>query len=248
MLQTAEGIIPENRTAFGDNVTAIALAFGIMMALFVREKTGVGQAVDLNLLQMGMYQISFDVAGALVTRREYGEWKRRSRYEHPNALGGLYTTKDGRQLLLTVLQPDRYWSRFCQAVGREDLEHDPRFESFVPRRENHVILTKILEEMFLTKTFQEWNSILSGVIPYGPVNNLLEVINDPQAKANDFFVPIDHPTYGRIEVMANPVNLSKTPATIRMPAPELGQHTEEVLLEYGYTWEDIAQLKEQGVI
>jgi len=85
-------------------------------------------------------------------------------------------------------------------------------------------------------------------LPWSPQQNLPEVISDPQARANDFFVPFDHPTHGRIEVIANPITLSKTPATIRMPAPEFGQHTEEVLLEYGYTWEDIEQFKQQGVI
>ena len=74
------------------------------------------------------------------------------------------------------------------------------------------------------------------------------MIADPQARANDFFVPLEHPTYGRIEVVANPVELSKTPEMLRMPAPEFGQHTEEVLLEYGYTWEDIERFKQQGAI
>ncbi len=85
-------------------------------------------------------------------------------------------------------------------------------------------------------------------IPWSAVQNLPEVIADPQARANDFFVSYDHPTYGHMELVANPITLSKIPQTIRMPAPEFGQHTEEVLLEYGYTWEDIARFKEQGVI
>jgi len=233
--------------AFGDNVAALALAYGIMTALYVRERTGIGQEVDVALLHTGVYQLSFDIAGALVTGLDYEDWRLRSREDVPNALSAQYQTKDGRWLLLVVLQPDRYWSRFCQAIERPDLEHDPRFESFEPRIENHAALHHILEEVFLTKTLDEWKSRLRG-IPFAPFQNFLEVINDPQARANDFFVSFDHPTYGRIEVVANPIKLSKTPATIRMPAPEFGQHTEEVLLEYGYTWEDIAQFKAQGVI
>ncbi len=85
-------------------------------------------------------------------------------------------------------------------------------------------------------------------LPWASVQSLPEVISDPQARANDFFAAYDHPTYGRIEIVANPIKLSKTPATVRMPAPEFGQHTEEVLLEHGYTWEDIEQFKEEGVI
>lgn len=247
MLTPFETSGPGFRPAFGDNVAALALAFGIMTALFVRQRTGVGQEVDLTLFHTGIYQIGFDIAGALVTGQDFEEWRQRSRDDAPNALALPYQTKDGRRISLVVLQPDRYWSMFCQAIAREDLEHDPKFESFEPRRENATALIHILDEVFLTRTLDEWKPRLSG-IPFAPVQNLLEVINDPQARANDFFVSFDHPTYGRIEVIANPVKLSKTPATVRMPAPELGQHTEEVLLEYGYTWENIAQLKEEGVI
>ena len=159
----------------------------------------------------------------------------------------MYQTKDGRWLLICVLQPDRYWSRFCQAIERPDLEYDPRFESFEPRIENHVALYHILEEVFLTKTLDEWKSRLRG-IPFAPFQNFVEVINDPQARANDFFVPFDHPTYGRIEVVASPIKLSKTPATIRLPAPEFSQHTEEILLELGYNWGEISRLKDKNVI
>jgi hypothetical protein len=107
---------------------------------------------------------------------------------------------------------------------------------------------------FLLPTWQKcapekdgWNALAMFLEHYGFEQNLREVINDPQARANDCFVAFDHPTYGRIEVLANPVKLSKTPATIKM-APEFGQRTEEVLLEHGYSWEDISQLKQQGVI
>jgi len=106
-----------------------------------------------------------------------------------------------------------------------------------------------MKEAFQSRTLEEWRRRLSeAAIPHAPQQKLSEVINDPQARANDYFVPFDHPTYGRIEVIANPVNLSETPASIRMPAPEFSQHTEEILLELGYTWEDIAQFKEQGII
>ena len=275
---TAAGMAgPTFRPAFGDNLAGMALAFGVMTALYVRERTGVVQEVDLSLFHTGIYQISFDIAGALVTGQDYKDelMKRRQEQEEsvrklreemiaeaeaavarlsnlyresaPNPLALPYETKDGRRLVFLALQPDRYWARFCQAIEREDLEHDPRFESIERRAENSAALIAILDEVFLTKTLDEWKPHLAEV-PFAPAQTLLEVINDPQARANDFFVPFDHPTYGRIEVIANPVKLSETPAAIRMPAPEFGQHTEEVLLEYGYTWEDIARLKEQGVI
>jgi len=233
--------------AFGDSAAALALAYGVMMALFVRERTGVGQDVDVSLFHTGVYQLSFDIAGTLVTQRDCERLQ--SREDSPNPLSALYQTKDGRWLLLSILHPERYWSMFCRAIEREDLEHDPRFEPLEPMIENRAALMHILDEIFLSKTLDEWKPRLNEEgLPWSPVQNLPEVVNDPQARANDFFVSYDHPTYGRIEVVANPINLSKTPATVRTPAPEFGQHTEEVLLEYGYTWEDIAQLKENKVI
>ena len=254
------------RPAFGDNVTALALALGVMIALFVRERTGIGQEVDLALFHAGLYQISFDIAGALATGKDYDDWRDKpppemvaeaqaavaplAAFYRSNALNPLamsYPTRDGRAILFIALQPDRYWSRFCRAIEREDLEHDPRFNSFEARAENRAVLYPILDEVFLGKTLDEWKPRLAG-IPWAPYQTLHEAINDPQARANDFFVAYDHPTHGRIEGVANPVKLSKTPAAIRMAAPEFGQHTEEILLEYGYTWEDIAQLKQQSII
>jgi len=234
--------------AFGDNVTGLALAYGIMTALYARERSGLGQEIGLSLFQTAVFHLSFDIAATLFSGQDhYDDAKLLAREDIPNPLVGMYQTKDERWLLSMILQPDRYWSQFCQAIEREDLEHDPRFASFEARIENHAALFHILVEVFLSRTLEEWKGCLRG-IPFAPVQNFSEVINDPQARANDFFLPFDHPTYGRIQVIANPVNFSKTPAAIRMPAPQFSQHTEEVLLEYGYTWEDIGQLKEQGVI
>jgi len=222
--------------------------------------------VDIALFQTGIYVLSFDIAGALATGKDYGDWEAQPppemvaeatmatasilafyRAQAPNPLAMGYMTKDGRGILFVALQPDRYWSRFCQAIEREDLENDPRFNSFQARMENRGVLYPILDEIFMSRTYDEWKPRLVG-IPFATRQNLVEVINDPQARINNYFVPLDHPTYGRIEVVASPINLSETPATIRTPGPEFGQHTEEVLLELGYTWENIALLKEQSII
>ena len=276
-LYTVTGMSPAvDGGAFGDNVAGLGLAFGIMMALYVRERTGIGQEVDTSLFHTGIYQISFFIAGALTTGLDLMDWrmpvadeetmKRREqllaglasairpirdffREGAPNPLVLPYETKDARWLLLSILQPDRYWSRVCQALEREDLEHDPRFATFQPRIDNHVALLHILDETFLNRTLEEWKPRLAQAgIPFAPFQNFLEVVNDPQARANNFFVPVDHPSYGRIEAISNPVNLSQTPSSIRLPAPEFSQHTEEVLLDLGYSWEDIGQFKQQGII
>ncbi len=267
------------RPGFVDTSAALALFAGVMMALYVREQTGVGQEVELSLFNMGIYHLTFDISGALVTGRDIKDEppiqqipqdeetvKRRkqaiaeaqaafarlsdlNRQASPNPLALSYTTKDDREVLLGGLRSDRYWSRMCQALGRPDLEHDPRFASHELRTENRLALYEIVKDIFLSRTLEEWKQRLSEAgIPYGPRQKLSEVINDPQARANDYFIPFDHPTYGPIEVITNPIHLSETPASIRMPAPEFSQHTEEILLELGYTWEDIAQFKEARMI
>ncbi|MBL7166163.1 MAG: CoA transferase [Dehalococcoidales bacterium] len=254
------------RPAFGDNIAALVLAYGIMLALFQRERTGVGQEVDVSLLHTGLYQLGFDIAGALVTGLDYADWRaeppaelveqaraamtpiaafHRSRSNNP--LVGAYITSDARVIVIVALQPDRYWGRVCRAIGREDMVDDSRYSTFEGRAEHCGELQQVLTDAFINKTLDEWKVLLAGV-PFAAYQSLREAANDPQARANGFFVSCEHPTQGPIDVIASPVKLGESPATYRMPAPEFGQHTEEVLLEYGYDWDDIIRFKEQGVI
>jgi crotonobetainyl-CoA:carnitine CoA-transferase CaiB-like acyl-CoA transferase len=254
------------RPAMGDNVAGLALAYGIAQALYVREKTGLGQAVDVSLLHTGLYQMSFDVSGALITGKDVKDWREEPAPElvqqsmaaiaqimafyaakTKSPLTGMYLTKDLRSLLFIVLQPDRYWEKFCKAVGREDLAQNPKYQTTEGRAEDVAELRLTFAGVFLTKTLAEWIPLLDG-IPYAPNQTLLEAVQDIQARESGCFVSYEHPERGLIEQLANPVMMSKTPATVRMPAPEFGQHTEEVLLEYGYTWEDITSFQEDGTI
>ncbi len=267
---------PAPRAAFGDNVAGLGLAFGVMTALYARDRIGVGQEVDISLLQTGTYQLTFDMASALTTGQDEQEYRLQAfegteedkqrldelmaetqaalkrlgdfyRERLPNPMANNYETKDGKSIRFAALQADRYWAKFCKLIGREDLEQDPRYATMEARTENCKELYHIFRETFLSKTLAEWKPLISD-LPASPIQTLVDVVNDPQARANNFFLPYDHPSYGRIEILANLVNLSKTPATVRLPAPEFSQHTEEVLLEAGYTCEDISRLKEQGVI
>ena len=159
----------------------------------------------------------------------------------------MYMTKDMRSLIFVILQPDRYWVRFCNAVGRPDLAENPKYQTIEGRAEDVAELRQIFTEIFVTKTLDEWRPSLAG-LPYAPNQSLIEAVTDPQARASGCFVAYDHPTQGRIEQLANPVMMSKTPSSVRMAAPEFGQHTEEVLVEYGFSWEDIARFKDEGAI
>ena len=129
------------------------------------------------------------------------------------------------------------------------MEKAPRFSSHQKRIENSAKLVSILDEVLLTKTRDEWGKLFdeNGVL-WGPVLSNAEVIADPQVWENECFVDVDHPVVGRMKLIASPAVFSKTLATVRTAAPELGQHTEEVLIEVGYSWEDIALLKDQGAI
>ena len=133
-------------------------------------------------------------------------------------LAASYYTKDGRVIGLCIIQTDLYWSKFCQAIERLDLEHDPRFDSHYNRLSNRGSLVHILDEVFSTRTLEEWKTRL-GEIPFAPLQNMSEVANDPQAEANNYFVKVDHPLYGNLRVIANPLNFGETPATYRIPAP-----------------------------
>jgi len=217
------------RPAFGDNLGGLMLAFGIMTALFVRERTGIGQTVDMSLFGLGVFQMSFDISGALIEKREFEDWKPKGREDSMNPLVGIFPTKDGRTFVLMCLVPNPYWPKVCEALDREDLIDDPRFNTFDSRAKNRMELYGIFDEAFMKRTLNELKPRFAD-IPSAPIQNLLEVINDPHARANDFYVPLDHPAYGPIEVIAPPVKFSKTPATVRTAAPEFGQHTEEVLL------------------
>jgi crotonobetainyl-CoA:carnitine CoA-transferase CaiB-like acyl-CoA transferase len=274
---TVPGMFPPSpRPAFGDNVAGLGLAFGVMMALYSRDRTGVGQEVDTSLFASAIYQLTFDAAGALATRQDEYEYRaqvfegteeeRRQRDELmaearaalkrladfqreriPSAMSNAYETKDGRSLRVNALQSDRYWAKFCKLLGRPDLEADPKFSSKDARADNRKELYHIFREAFLTRTLDEWRPLVSD-LPASPFQSMIDVIDDPQARANDFFLPYDHPVYGPMEIMASPVNLSGTPATIRSPAPEFSQDTEELLLAAGYTRDDIARFRERGVI
>ena len=129
------------------------------------------------------------------------------------------------------------------------MENDPRFKPEILGYEDCLALFHALEETFLTKTLEEWKPRLNEVgFPWSPVQTLPEVVRDPQARANNFFIPLDHPTHGRMEIIANPAKLSKIEEVPKKAAPQFNEHTEEILYELGYAKDDVARLKQHNVI
>jgi len=148
-----------------------------------------------------------------------------------------------------MLQTDRWWADVCKAIGREDLISDARFDTHEKRCSNSQEAIAILDEVFATKTREEWAQIFDEYqFAWAPQSYTTEVISDPQALANNYFPEVEHASGKRVRFVAAPFQLTKTPLRIRSTAPALGQHTEETLLGLGYTQEKIQELRSQGVI
>ena len=235
---------PAQRGGMGDRTAAPHVVAGVLAALLHREKTGKGQELEFSLYHSAVWTLAVDIQSALAGTSPNKD----DRTKAQNPLWNSYRAKGDRWLQLGMTQSDVYWPNVCRAIDRPELENDPRFAGMNVRRENCQELIRIMDEVFASRTREEWERGLreQGCI-YGRIQTPDEVIVDPQALANDFFVDLNHPD-GRMNVVASPVKFRQNPATVRGPAPEIGQNTEEIFLELGYGWEDIAGLKEQNVI
>ena len=240
-----EGPPPTQRPAMGDHPAGLALAGAVAAALYHRERTGQGQEVHLSLFHAGMWMMATDIQTCLITGLGAAPTGRLV----PNALWNHYKAKDEKWFHLVMLQADRYWSGFCAALERPDLEHDERYADIFVRAQHGAELIAVLDEIFATRTRAEWAERFDRhQLVWGPVQSITDVVADPQARALDAFATVQHRSGDAIEIVRSPVDFGATPASVRHGAPELGEHTEAVLLEYGYSWDDIAKLKEQGAI
>lgn len=246
LLREPETSPPGMRPAFGDHMSSGFLAAAILGALWHRERNGVAQKVHVSLYHCGIWQLGTDIQVSLISGKDI---PKTTRSAPGNPLTNHYKTKDGRWIVLAMPQSDRYWPEFCKAIDKEDLALDSRYRSHQLRLQNIVPLVSLLDKILATRTYAEWKETLdkSGCV-FGLIQTTSEVVSDPQAWANDMFTSIEHPTAGKIKLITAPGKFSKTPGMPRTAAPELGQHTEEILLEIGYTWDDLARLKEEQVI
>ena len=219
-------------------------AYGILTAYIHRLKTGKGQEVDASLIESGIAYTFWESASYFNTGQV------------PEPLGSAHRlsapyqalrTADGHMNLGAANQ--RTWEAFCRAVGLEELLNDERFTTNTDRKAREVELAALLEETLRTQPTSYWVDLLEEAgVPAGPIYNLAQVYNDPHVQARNMIVELEDPHLGTIKHIGVPVKLSDTPGTIRHRAPDLGEHSREVLLEAGYTPNEVENFVEHGVV
>jgi crotonobetainyl-CoA:carnitine CoA-transferase CaiB-like acyl-CoA transferase len=235
------------RAAFGDSIGAMTIAGGIAGALFRRERHGVPSVVDVSLLSTAMWVLAPDIVASKLVEPGKG-MPSFSRSQAPNPLANSYKTGDGRWLLLMMLQPDRYWADFCRHLERPDLIEDARFADGASRFQNREACVAELDREFAKHTLKEWFERFASLEgPWAPMQSASELHDDPQTRANGY-LPEMQVGDRQIQVVASPVQFDETPLGDVAPSPEMGQHTEEVLLELGLSWDDISRYKQAKAI
>jgi crotonobetainyl-CoA:carnitine CoA-transferase CaiB-like acyl-CoA transferase len=231
--------------SIADITAGMYAAFGIVTALHARQRTGRGQFIDVSMLE-GQLGILSGMIGAFVADRIV-----------PKPMGTAYSALLPYQTFRTRTRDiaigigsDKLWHTFCPLVARADLADDPRFVTNAARSANRAALVAALQDAFLGKSYEEWESILLPAgIPVGAINSLDQAVAHPQVRARRAIVEHSHPIAGVVETVAPPVRMSETPGSIRRPAPLLGQHTDDVLRNrLGMGDGEIARLREARVI
>jgi crotonobetainyl-CoA:carnitine CoA-transferase CaiB-like acyl-CoA transferase len=230
----------------GDLNGGVSLAGAVAAALYKRERTGEAQQVDVSLYHVGLWMMSQSVTGAPVGLGVEGDAE--SREDAANPVVNCYRTSDDRWIWLCFLQADRWWPDFCQHIERPDLIQDPRFSTMDTRHENRSECIAILDEVFAQRTLEEWAerfADLEGV--WATVQTPLEAAHDVQAKVNGYVTDLRRGDT-EFSIVSSPVQFGGQIIGTFASEPEVGQHTEEVLLEMGYDWDRIGDLKKTGSI
>jgi len=255
MSVTGEPDGPPARTfnGFADQVSAFLLAFGIMVALWHREKSGRGQQVDSSLLGATIASQAFNITSYLMLGTYGGSPIPRISRRLTSPLWNSYKGSDNRWLMLGMAQVGRYWPTFrrvMQEATGELVEPEEMSIDWMRMHAGELMqLIARLDGLFATKPAREWVHLFrQHDMLVELVQDYADLADDPQVQANDLIVSFTHPAHGPLPLVSTAVNLQDTPGKIRTPAPEYGQHTEEVLLEYGFSWEEIEGLRQDGII
>jgi crotonobetainyl-CoA:carnitine CoA-transferase CaiB-like acyl-CoA transferase len=227
-----------------DLTSGLYLAQGVLVALLERERSGRGQWVHTSLLQAMVTMLDFQATRWLIG----GEIPPQAGNDHPTGIPtGVFRTKDGH--INIAASGQTMFRRLCGALGAETLADDSRFRTLADRSRNRRELNAELEKLLAGATSATWIERLNTAgVPSGPILNVKEVFENEQVRHLGLAQPLSHPKLGELRVQAPGVNLTRTPGSARTPAPELGEHTDEVLGELGYTGGDVDTLRRDGVV
>lgn len=234
------------RPAFGDVIGGLTIAGAVAAALCRRHATGEPSIVDVSLLGMGMWQLQPDITHSKLGSGELRTVSDRKAVSNP--LSNTYRTRDGRFIVLMMLDADRYWPNFCEVIGHPQLISDPRFADMAARRTNARVLVEFLDQVFAQRDYQQWQDVLKlaeGV--WSPFQTPVELHSDEQVLANGYLADVEMVNGKPLTMVTSPVQFDEMQNQPKR-APEHGEHTESALIELGISWDEIAELKEAGAI
>lgn len=245
-VRPADGAPALATPGMGDHPSAMALFGGIMLALYERQQSGVGTLVSTSLVANGAWANSIYIQAAMCGAPPY---ELVDRAAPPNALVNHYATSDGRRFYLAMVKEAPEWPLLTRAIERPDLLEDPRFAELEERRRNAAALTAILDETFAGRTLAQCCETLDKHhVTFGRIARSHEVPDDEQLAENGVFREMDHPELGRLKTVDSPIQLRSAAKRPPSVAPEVGEHTAEVLGELGYGAEQIAELQRSGAV
>ena len=232
--------------SISDYYAGMLCAFSIVSALHYRQRTGIGQRIDLALLDSLVVALDnlgerYTVGGEILTRA--------GNVSFSGSSTGVYQTADGH-VAIAAGASSAVWRRFCEIIGRADLAEDARFATTAARRDRRDEVAAIIQEWTGRRPKADVVSRLTAAgVPAAPINNVAEMVADPQVQARDMFVEVDHPVFGRLKTTGTPLKLSETPGRVRSLAPSPGEHNEAVLMGLlGHSRDDLTRWEAEGVI
>ncbi len=230
--------------SFSDHLTGMYACYGVLSALMNRMLTGEGQHVETSLLRASVSFVGENAA-------RYFETGHVPRRKHRTTTAGVFAfeDRDGLPFVLHMSSPDKFWRNMFAVVGKPEWAEDSRFSNRKGRMENYDTLVEQLTPIFHGGRRDEWLRRLTEMdVPAAPINTLDEVFADPQVKTYGFPVEVEHPKMGKMKLVGNAVDMSRTPPSIDSPPPVLGEHTDEILAALGYASPAIADLRSKGAI